>query len=230
MRVPISAKLINDIDRQVRHMRDKEVSVIRPITEIMDDETGEWFIEWMWGEHIHLKAELPDAWKRDAGDSYVRVEGVPYPDVMADEAQPTRTFVVNYELLGDWTHSMPPNYERYGSARDVHCNDLPEQLRPTLNAAIDKWRAEQRWSAVTSQVEKFLRECPSLNKALELWPDLRVYVPEEYLEIVARPNPKRPKNDLSAAAAVLESLDKGTLMAAKVRERLADAEAMREVA
>ena len=96
MRVPISAKLINDIDRQVRHMRDKEVSVIRPITEIMDDETGEWFIEWMWGAHIHLKAELPEAWKRQADDSYIRVESVPCPDETTPERN--RTFIIQNAL------------------------------------------------------------------------------------------------------------------------------------
>lgn len=226
MRVAITKKLLWDVEKQVRTMRNKELHQISTLIEIENDETGEWFLELWWKEHIHLKDMLPDDWKGTPDDSYVQINDVP----VTDEGGPVKyeEFVVNYEMLGDWDHTMPPSYNPYANIMHIPYEQMPEQFRPGLEKAKQYRAAEARWNRVQQQVTKFLSECPSLNKALELWPDFRVYVPQNYLDTVALPTPKRTKRDLSAATSVLDGLDKGTLMAAKVRERLQQAEAQRE--
>jgi uncharacterized protein with von Willebrand factor type A (vWA) domain len=83
-----------------------------------------------------------------------------------------------------------------------------------------------RWKKVQNDVSKFLESCKSLNEAVKLWPDIKLYVPEQYLkrlnESVAR---EKKQQEANAALEALQSIDTDFAVAAAVGARLAQATA-----
>ena len=66
---------------------------------------------------------------------------------------------------------------------------------------------------------KFLEACKSLNEGLKLWPDLKYYIPEQYLKKVAEKveKKKRPSEALDA----LKEIDVDQIVANAVMARMA---------
>lgn len=215
--VGISAQLIDDVNRNVNMMKDKESNAfVKPTSSIEFDEAPEEIIALLWGGHRHLEPVLPEEWK--GKNSSVDLNFQPKDE---DGGVITRNyFTVRYnkEIV------VPPGV---GSNRfDVFLTEGEFPAIPEANAFF-KWCAEmasieRRWKKVRADLTKFLKSCKSLNEALKLWPDVRIYIPAKYLERVEQKSEraKAAEANASKAIAALADVDTDGAISAAVTARL----------
>lgn len=170
-----------------------------------------------WGKHYHLKATTPPEWtKQAAGMQLVVKDGTGLEVILAVTFQPTHL-------------TCPPRYESdYNSrirVRFTSVDDLPV-LQDEAKAYVAYRQAvgeiDGRWKGIAQQVKSFLGHCKSLNEGLKLWPDLRIYIPKEFLDKAEEKTAKAAKQE-SAALKALASIDTDALVAAAVGARMAGA-------
>lgn len=132
-----------------------------------------------WGDHIHLKPMIPSAWLKkepsiDSVISYPAAEGIlgRYPEIKFQVAV-----------------TLPPGtstgYQYY------QYNFSIEQLTPESAEKVRAYFTEQeairtKFESVKNQVAKFLHSCKSLNDAVKKYPDILLYVPQEYKDRLER--------------------------------------------
>jgi uncharacterized protein YdaU (DUF1376 family) len=113
-------------------------------------------------------------------------------------------------------------------AYEVTFDDEVRPPSPIMDEQITYHRQiadiNSRWSKVQADVSKFLESCKSLNEAVKLWPDIKLYVPEQYIkrlnESVAR---EKKAQEANAALEALQSIDTDFAVAAVVGARMAQA-------
>lgn len=216
--VGISYNLSQDVTTKIYKMRDAEIASlgIRPSEKISLQGSEAWLHEAIWGEHIALRNMVPAEWCENVSsvDTYVLV-GAP-PEV--------RRYGVS--LFFAEKISLRPGLDsrRYSvTMRFDSVDSLPLELKPYVEWCVRCSDVTSRWDKVRTQVVDFLNNCKSLNEALKLWPDLRVYIPEAYLERVDR-KAERQKVE-SKAAETLAKINTDEIMAAAVIGRIAGAQA-----
>jgi sugar-specific transcriptional regulator TrmB len=77
---------------------------------------------------------------------------------------------------------------------------------------------EARWLKVRKQIVNFLKSCKSLNEALKLWPDVRIYIPDEFIKRVERKVEREVS--ISKAASALANVDTDAAISAAMTARL----------
>jgi len=171
--VGISQNLVNEVRDHIRYMRDHELSASlgQEPSRITLAITGNerWFIEKVWENKQHLISEMPASWlhKNTAVDFHF--SGPDFKLQCRSEK----------EVL------LPPQYRSGYPDVYVHFEEGEEMPTELINDHVSKakMRTEiaERWRKVETQVREFLNNCKSLNEALKLWPDLKVYIPDEYV-------------------------------------------------
>jgi hypothetical protein len=110
----------------------------------------------------------------------------------------------------------PPGASTY--RHDVYTVDYAyPPLVPVVKYAKEMLEIKARWSKVNQQIVTFLKSCKSLNEALKLWPDVRIYIPKQYLERAERKVEREVKT--SAAQQALASVDTDAAIAAATTAR-----------
>ncbi len=98
-------------------------------------------------------------------------------------------------------------------------------LHPLLIEARDlavlRRECSKRWEKVQAQVLKFLGSCKSLNEAIKLWPDVRRYIPKDYLKRVDTKVEKTKTK--SSGADALAGMDMDMVNTSLVLARMAGA-------
>jgi DNA polymerase elongation subunit (family B) len=98
-------------------------------------------------------------------------------------------------------------------------------LHPLLIEARDlavlRRECSKRWTKVQDQVLKFLGSCKSLNEAIKLWPDVRRYIPKDYLKRVDTKVEKTKTK--SSGADALAGMDMDMVNTSLVLARMAGA-------
>lgn len=125
------------------------------------------------------------------------------------------------ELVLPCITALERNY--YGNSKEFKLNvDDHNALLPLRDLLIARDECSHRWSAVESQVMTFIEKCKSLNEAVKLWPDLRRYIDEDYIERLDK-KVERSKSQSSAAADALKALDVDLVNSSVVLARMAGA-------
>jgi hypothetical protein len=88
---------------------------------------------------------------------------------------------------------------------------------------LDKHQVASKWSQIKDKVITFFRSCKSVNEAIKLWPDVRMYIPTEYMERVERKAARGPGSGPSDAMSVLATMNLEEIQAAAVVARLSGA-------
>ena len=176
--VSISQDLRNAVRSNIAAMKNMERDGIKKPASICDQTvsgTDPAMEQLVWGEHHHLKAMMPKEWLRETEYINLRTK------IMFENGSGVMASVrVNFNPK----MITPPNADRYGYDINLPA-DHP--LVPELTAYYTEMRSiEERWSAVGTQIMDFLGACKSLNEALKLWPDVRIYIPKQFLERVER--------------------------------------------
>lgn len=95
----------------------------------------------------------------------------------------------------------------YNEFFDVSDENEARQF-PTIAAWLDALEHERdinkRWATVREQVMQFFDRCKSLNEAVKLWPDVKRFVPQSYLDKLEEKVSKKSKTN---AAAALQGID-----------------------
>lgn len=210
--VGISDTLVNEVRSQIRYMYQKEVSSLgeRPTISLVGDESfiAEALNE-LWNDAPHLQAQMPKDWCR-SWDS-IRLH------LTVTEANLQKSVDVKLPVTfhGPPKHTAVPVANITGTSAE----DIPEVLFEYARHEVNLRDVAERWNKVEKDIVNFLRECKSLNEALKLWPDLRVYIPQHFLNRVDT-KPERNKT-VSAAASALQNIDTTAAMSAAVIARMA---------
>ncbi len=212
--VGISQNLVNEVRDHIRYMRDHELSASlgQEPSRITLDVTGNerWFVQKVWENKQHLISEMPASWlhKNTAVDFHF--SGPDFKLQCRSEK----------EVL------LPPQYRSGYPDVYVHFEEGEEMPTELINDHVSraKMRTEisERWRKVETQVREFLNNCKSLNEALKLWPDLKVYIPDEFIDRVERKAAKGEKTQ-SNAAAFLSTINTEEVQAAAVIARMSGA-------
>jgi hypothetical protein len=200
--VAISGSLVSDVRSVISNMQRKELAAIGPIPPL--DGTEPFIDLGIWGRYLHLKSQMPAEWKGQMTSVRLRIQ-------LEDGAWQGDVNTKNVV-------EVPPRYSQYSPTTiSVHYQD--NLLKPVVDSVSQQRDCNARWKKVEEQVVPFLEKCRSLNEALKLWPDLRMYIPREYLDRVER-KVERSKADSAAAQEALKNIDTDTVVAAAVIARI----------
>lgn len=214
--VKITQDLLTRTRRKVEHMRDTEIASLVPSfgkRETID--VSHIYHLCTWGEeNIPLVNQIPQDWLLPADDADFRVECDEFEDPIRLTVQGlTRAF-------------RRPTTDRWGNDSVAKCTEsflrgLPSHmtglhdLLNNLEGAKTVQGLVQKWQKVAIDVEDFLSKCSTLNEAIKLFPNIRMYTHKDDLERHDRKLEKSVKRK-----EIVENLDMDSLTAAAVASRL----------
>jgi len=205
--VGISSELVNSVVSTMGKMQNTEQEAfVRPQQESTIKTATDDLVQLVWGKHIALKEMMPPEWLTKTNSLDIRHK------IVHEGIETDARFTVRF----DEPMLTPPGASSY--RHDVY---IGEDEWPAL-AAMIKYEKEMveikaRWNKIKSQIVEFLKSCKSLNEALKLWPDVRIYIPKQYLERVERKVEREVKT--SAAQQTLAGIDTDAAIAAATTAR-----------
>ena len=218
--VGITKELLRSVKGRMELMRAAELKAI----DISDNESAnvvaylstERFLDIaFWGEHLHLKDKLPDEWKQDVSqyDAHLKIE-LPEQE---------RTIKRHFKCDLPQKYSAPPGVSSWRpDLYFVMTENCAAELRKIYDCLIASHEVNVRWDKAMTQVGNFLENCKSLNEALKLWPDVNVYIPDNYTSKVMAQTQRAKR--ASAALDVLKTIDTQEIQAQAVIARLSGAD------
>lgn len=212
--VGISGELITNVENHISRMRHKERDAFtKPSGTLELSEAPQEVVALLWGEYAHLQNLLPEEWmcKNTGVDLHLNYTLDDSPD--ADKHSTTFTIKYSKQLMA------PPNVSSYRYDVQVPMNTCPIPLAEDfLKWSKEMSAIESRWATVRKQIVTFLKSCKSLNEALKLWPDVRIYIPDEFIKRVERKVEREVA--LSRAASALANVDTDAAISAAMTARM----------
>ena len=212
--VAISNNLISDTQNNIIKMRDKEKAAVTAPPERINVSNKDANLELLiWGNHLHLRDQMPSEWKKTYNRINARIhyEWAPEKstsfDFIFESVDPIEVPQCNENSYYGHNISVPENSHL-----------LPQQARAAVEHQKFCRQTDAKWSDIKTQVSDFLRAAKSLNEALKLWPALALYVSDDYIDRVNN-NPKREKT-ASRAEEIMASISIDQLTAAAVASKL----------
>lgn len=207
--VAITHQLHQDVRTTIRNKLNAELALLPSPPDTVNVPEDPALVALVWGEHLPLKDAIPINWMADISRVEYRtsytVDGMNYTCSVLRELGPV--------MKG------PPAHEAYSASayggRRFLLN-VPENdpfVADMVAHHRQKREITNRWDKIMRDIERFLNSCKSVNEALKLWPDVRIYLPEHVLRRVEE---KRAKPAASAAKEVLGSIDTSSAVAAAV--------------
>jgi hypothetical protein len=217
--VSISGNLTAEVRSRISSMRNAELAQLgeNPANQISFTGNEAWLHERAWQGRLDLLTVLPEAW-------VARPERVDY--VLHAMVGGQETIIHNFRCNTNKQIQLPPIYKNF-SCPDVRIHfsegeTLPTEIEECLSYRLKQKEIELRWDKVKTAVGEFLSNCKSLNEALKLWPALKVYIPDHYLQRVEKKAERREK-EKSDAMRILGSIDKDEVQAAAIIARMSGA-------
>jgi hypothetical protein len=218
--VAISERLRDDVRNTIRFKQNAELNLlVKPTAQLLDPNDSR-VVDKFWGEYAHLKAIVPREWCRTV-DSVQLVT-----DYLQDPADPASLVTHSHAtgFIGGYT-VVPPNAETYYPKLRVP-NDAPE-VADHIRYAREQHVINTRWNKVREDVMTFLTNCKSLNEALKLWPDIRIYIPQHYID-KAEEKTVKAKAAESKAMEILKQIDTDHAISSAVMVRILEANKQQE--
>jgi len=218
--VATSRALRNAIDSRLQDMQKKELSGVHDYSKwvqaiALDPLTTQYAYDAMWGPLWDL---------RDRLSPYSRKSDVRVMITFFDEKTNEGSMPPAYKMEVRVPLSVPIHYQpgSYYPVVEIKAGALGETESAREFVANMRTRNEilDRWAVVRQQVLNFVDKAKSLNEAVRLWPDLRRYIDDEYLERLDRKE-ERVKPADSEAAKALAQLDPDLITTSTVLARMA---------
>lgn len=219
--VAISERLRDDVRMGIRSKQQQELALIpKPAMHLVQPDDPR-VIERFWGEYAHLRDVVPKEWCSKVENlqfttKYERVPGDP---------DSTDTMNVSVGIVGGY-HLGAPKCDTYYPRVTVPA-DAPE-VAEYVAVAQQQFAISTRWNKVATDVMNFLTSCKSLNEALKLWPDVRIYIPQSYID-KAEEKTVKAKAAESKAMEILKQIDTDHAVSSAVMVRLLQANNQSEV-
>jgi len=178
--VAISSALVNSTQNNIIKMRDKEKETVPSVAERISTHNKDANLELLvWGNHLHLRDQMPDDWKAMVNRVCARVY---YEWAEGKQAQ----FDFTFECADPMEVPRTDNHSYYGHQIKVENNThlLPQQARDAIEYNKFLRVTDDKWSDIKSKVTQFLESAKSLNEALKLWPALSLYISDSYIDRV----------------------------------------------
>jgi hypothetical protein len=209
--VAISATLINDVENKIRRMKEADDNLIqKPIDEITYQTLPDDLDQLIWGNHHHLKNIIPDDWKVYNKEFRANTK-FQHDDVELKSIMHIKTAVGT---------AAPPKSSGYTTHFDVP--PTHPIIAEIVQRDVEYYENNKKWKAIQRQIKDFLNNCKSLNEAVKLWPDVRVYIPESYMKRMLVKS-ERTAEKISKASEFLKQIDTDNALAAAVGARMAGA-------
>ena len=166
------------------------------------------------GAHYDLAMTCPKNWFSEA--DYTNLTVV----VPTEDPDKPEEYDVHFEnLVG---YRMAPGL-RWRNAGKCSLGYLKSNLHlvgaeeAVAAVEVDMQIAEirKKWEGIQTQIREFLEKCRTLNEAVKLYPGLRMYVPQEYLDRLDK------KVERAEKVAKLHGIDTEGLTAAAIAAKLA---------
>lgn len=215
--VAISRQLISDTVSNVRSMKNKETvaldaTAFNVATAGVDDPVVN---DLIWGQHIHLKTQVPEEWTQRYEALNVRIA------YTHNEKSSSTSFMLKPTVSGE--RFVVPNTSNHGYS---HANFTIDENHGFAKTVAARWieREKQaldirdKWDKVETQVRQFLESVKSLNEGIKLWPALELYIDKHYIDRVN--NVVKREKTVSRAEEVLASIDTDSITAAAVNVKL----------
>jgi hypothetical protein len=216
--VGITAQMCHEVRQNIKSMRDAELKQLgeSPAQSIQLTGDEPWLKDAVWEGRTDLIGLLPSHW-------FGNPEFVDFA-FYADLGTGKDKHIASKRVREFNKFPLPPMYKNssYPTVTVKFGTNVPEFLKDTVSYSEKYSDIEQRWSKVTDNVNKFISNCKSLNEALKLWPDLRVYIPRYYMDRVNK-KPERKEKQESNAAAVLAEINTDEIHASAVIARMSGA-------
>jgi hypothetical protein len=210
MLVRISGELKYDVAHHIDHrLKPKDYKLEFGVERITDNfkmpATHPIIPKITWGEHLALKELMPRDWLESLGsygsDTLLRLH----------VEENSKSFSFEVKLQGDAKSlTVPP------SCGSCHRFTVPSNICPEIKGFFDlKVREEElnlKWNKIKQDIRAFLDSAKSLNAALKAWPNLRAFIPDEYLERVDAKVER--KASVEAMEKKLAEIDRDTATAA----------------
>lgn len=207
MYVAISRELIDFTRKQIRRMSEVEEAAAPSAHIVVDDTSTPFALQLIWGEHQNLRGQIPDTWLQQL--ERIRINLVGHDSVQFSlDVKFTRSVYVPHDLSA------------YNHAPRTIDPTLYPEVMAAMNVMRERTEINRRWIAVRAQVIGFLEQCKSLNEAIKLFPQIRTYVPAEYLARVDKKTEKKVR-DTTHVMGSLAKIDTDMLAQSAVLSRLA---------
>lgn len=214
--VKITQDLLTRTRRKVEHMRDTEITSLVPdLHKRHTIDVSHVYHLCTWGEeNLPLINQIPRDWLVNADDAEFRVKCDGFEDP------------IRLTVQGMSRAFRRPTTDRWGGDSIAKCTEdflrgLPshmtglQELRDKLEGAKTAQTLRQKWHKIGTDVEDFLSKCSTLNEAIKLFPNIRMYASDSDLERHDRKAEKSAKRK-----EIVENLDMDSLTAAAVASRL----------
>lgn len=165
----------------------------------------------LWGEHAHLQPQMPSSWLDKLPFDYNDKAHLSLQSKVGD-----LTLSISVQLNGRREITVPP---KGGSNRHYVALDICPEIQEFFNKSFEEIEFNRKWFGIRQDVTKFLEANKSLNAALKAWPELRAFIPEQYLKRVEQ-KPER-KSQQEKVASTLAEIDKDSAVAAAAIAALA---------
>jgi hypothetical protein len=215
--VYITKELTKNIERRIYKMRDREVEIEVPDHEKnITADASELLMQMAWGDYKHVFPQLPKEWLK-----HNKTQDV---NVAAAEDENGNAEKYHFNIVGLQNYYEPPTADRWSAPRPT-CTKAWLETKLHLTGAqdmMDQLAQKEirntifaKWNKVNTDIQAFLDKCKSLNEALRLWPALKMYVPEEYIERVETKVERRKRE-----TDIIETVDLEELTATAIAAKL----------
>jgi hypothetical protein len=229
--VRISRQLITEVEGRINHLRVAEVNATpAPSCEVrsfIGDGAEHLAAQILWGEHLHLKSQMPASWVNKAQTAAFETL------YRHDDGHNETTAQVKFTGVGvavppgtsvGWEGKIvvrvPYSTIEEAAADDLHVHHI---VARHVMAVVEREKSGRKigkvWNDRQAQIVQFLNKCKSLNEAIKLWPQVKLYVPRNYIDTVETAVVRSPA--VVRKEKVTEGLDSDGLTAAAIAARLA---------
>lgn len=214
--VRISSAFVHDVKSQISGMRETEIHARVATTDklqlVTTHKKNNLLTAITFGQYEHLIDSTPPSWLRS--DTYMYcVAVIPKPSSLGNE-----TITYAFEVYAD--HFLAPNvasHHRHTITEELlakHEQRFPNevaQFREHIALLQRIVEAREKWRLIENTVAEFFESMPSLNKALELRPEMALYVPQKYMAALLTVKPRAAR---APAKEISTTLDTAALAAA----------------
>lgn len=173
-----------------------------------------------WGaSNAYLIDLIPKEWLATVKDTTITIHG------SLDNGQVLKTGVRFCSMEYAYMRPKDSYYNRVDSELSLdYVRSLPEEtlgraeLLQRWDEAIVELAINERWAKVETDITEFLNKCKSLNEAVKLFPNVRMYLAGEDLERL-----ERKVERSSQRKAIVDDVDTDGLTAAAIAAKLAEA-------
>lgn len=214
MNVRISQELLSEVRSQINRMRqaDCKLNLGQPnLDDLMVISTdSKQLSDIVWGEHVHLRDQMPKEWLRNLSKEYS-----PYILVQINCDKPLKIKLV---IKGKTPCFIPPRTTS-GSEFTVGADKVTGELATLVDIHKQYQELTLKWHQIGNDVITYLKSAKSLNSALKNWADLKAFIPGEYLDRVAA-KPERTA-ERKKAEEMLASIDRNLAVTSATLVKLA---------